>query len=158
MERRDGLLSWLHEAQERSGRNYLDAKELAAAGKRFGLSGAELRGVASYYSMYSLKPRGRHLIRVCDSPVCRMLGSRGLLEALGGALGIDGEGTDAEGRFTLETCQCLGHCASAPVVAVDDTVHADLGTTGIRAVLAAVREADEADEAASSPGGAGHGA
>ncbi|MBP7096044.1 MAG: NAD(P)H-dependent oxidoreductase subunit E [Spirochaetia bacterium] len=154
MERRDKLLSWLHEAQERSGRNYLDPKDLAAAGKRFGLTGAELRGVASYYSMYSLKPRGRHLIRVCDSPVCRMLGSAGVLEALGGALGIDGEGTDAEGRFTLETCQCLGHCASAPVVAVDGTVHADSGPDGIRSVLASVREADESS---SSLGGGGRG-
>ena len=80
----------------------------------FSLTRAEARGVASYYSLFSLRPRGRHVIRVCVSPICRMVGSMDLVEVFEQELGVAMGGTTADGLFTLEETQCLGCCAGAP--------------------------------------------
>jgi NADH:ubiquinone oxidoreductase subunit E len=153
MERRDLLLSSLHQAQAESGTRSIDDAALDNFGKRFNLSKAELRGVASYYSMYSLERRGRHLVKVCDSPVCRMLGSRKLLEDLGAALGVEPGGTDASGTFTLETCQCLGRCADAPVMTVDDLAFHSPDAASIPSLLETLRAEDGPPGARSDGGG-----
>lgn len=135
MESRDRLLLELRALQEGSGRNYLPPEGLAELRARFGLTKAELRGVASYYSLLSLEPRGRHLIRLCISPICRMLGSRDLLQLLSEELEIEVGGTSADGLFSLEESQCLGRCAGAPAMMVDDRVFERLTPESLRAIL-----------------------
>ena len=135
MEKRDGLLSAFHEAQAASGANWLPSEELAALGKRFGLTQAGARSVASYYSMLSLRPRGRHVIRLCVSPVCRMAGSLDLLGLLEAELGVAAGGSTPDGLFTLETAQCLGRCAGAPAMMVDDRAFAGLELDKVRELL-----------------------
>ncbi|HTX74297.1 MAG TPA: NAD(P)H-dependent oxidoreductase subunit E [Rectinemataceae bacterium] len=140
MERRDTLLASLHAEQAASGHSWLSPEALAALRRRFGLTKATLRGVASYYSMLSLRPRGRHLLRLCVSPVCRMIGSLDLLSLIESELGLKTGETDAEGEFTLETAHCLGRCAGAPAMMVDDRVYAGLDIDKVRTILRELRE------------------
>ena len=139
MEPRDRLLSVLHDAQDTSGRNYISPDKLDEISRRFSLTRAELRGVATYYSLFSLEPRGRHVVRVCLSPICRMTGSTDLLDVLRRELGIEPAETTPDGLFTLEDTQCLGRCAAAPVVMVDDQVHKHMTERRVRTLLDALR-------------------
>lgn len=139
MVRRDELLGSLHEAQARSGRNWLSPGDLREAASRQGLSAASLKGVASYYSMFSLVPRGRHVVRLCASPVCRLSGALDLLDVVSQTTGTSVGGTDPGGEFTLETCQCLGRCAGAPAMMIDDRVYTNLNPARIATIIAAER-------------------
>ncbi len=152
MDSRDRILGSFHAAQQESGRNWLSPQALREASARYGLSGAAVKGVASYYSMFSLAPRGRHIIRLCVSPVCRMHGSIDLLKVAEEASGAECGGTDPTGCFSLETAQCLGRCAGAPAMMVDDEVYASLSPEKIRSVLVSLRERDGQGLAASGWG------
>jgi NADH:ubiquinone oxidoreductase subunit F (NADH-binding)/NADH:ubiquinone oxidoreductase subunit E len=143
MDSRDRILGSFHAAQRQSGSNWLSPQALRDASARFGLTGASVKGIASYYSMFSLAPRGRHIIRLCVSPVCRMHGSVDLLPIAEEASGTACGGTDPSGCFSLETVQCLGRCAGAPAMMVDDEAYAALSPEKLRSVLAALRERDE---------------
>ncbi len=142
MEPRDLLLSALHEAQEHSPHNSVDPGQQDGIRRRFSLTKAELRGVASYYSLFSLAPRGRHVIRVCVSPVCRMIGSTDILEAIRRELGVGVGQTTADGLFTLEETQCLGCCAGAPAMMMDNRIRVLLTPESVKAELDAVRRSD----------------
>ncbi|MBU0927877.1 MAG: NAD(P)H-dependent oxidoreductase subunit E [Spirochaetes bacterium] len=142
MESREKLIESLGEAQARSGRNWISPADVSEASNRLGLSAAAVKGVASYYSMLSLEPRGRHVIRMCASPVCRMAGSLDLLAVARAASGAPVGGTDPSGAFTLETCQCLGRCAGAPAMTVDDRAYARLDADRVAAIITATAGAD----------------
>jgi NADH:ubiquinone oxidoreductase subunit F (NADH-binding)/NADH:ubiquinone oxidoreductase subunit E len=139
VESRDRLISVLHEIQDRSEKNYIPPGKLPEIGRRFGLTHAELRGVATYYSLLSLQPRGRHVIRLCVSPICRMGRSFDLLHHLEGALGISVGQTTSDGLITLEETQCLGRCAEAPVMMVDGIIHERLTVKRVTTILGALR-------------------
>ncbi len=139
MDPRDRLLSVLHGVQNASGHNYLSPEELDKVRSRFLITKAELRGVASYYSLFSLRPRGRHVVRVCMSPICRMMGSVDLLDLIRGELGVEVGGTTADGLFTLEETQCLGRCAGAPVIMVDGRIYEQRTAEGVRRLLESAR-------------------
>jgi NADH-quinone oxidoreductase subunit E len=126
MNRRDTIIQDMHEIQANSGRNWLPPAELKNLATRNRLSTAATRGIAGYYSMLSMKPRGRHLIRLCESPVCRMAGAMDLLATASEVSGAPLGGTDPGGVFTLETTQCLGRCADGPAMMVDNTVYGRL--------------------------------
>ena len=152
MDPRDRLLSVLHGVQDASQRNYLPPEQLDEIRRRFSITRAELRGVASYYSLFSLRPRGRHVVRVCVSPICRMIGSLDLLDVLRAELGVDVGQTTADGLFTLEETQCLGRCAGAPVLMVDGRIYEQRTAEGVRRLLEASRRG--APSAASRAGSA----
>lgn len=145
MDRRDTILGNFHETQRLSGANWLSPEALKAAAARYGLSEAAVKGVASYYSMLSLRPRGRTLVRLCASPVCRMAGSLDLLSVAAEATGAEPGGSSADGAFSLETVQCLGRCAGAPAMMVGETVYGRLDPERVRAVIAAARAKDAGD-------------
>jgi len=86
----------------------------------------ELDSVASFYNHIFRKPVGRHVIWVCDSVSCWILGYESLLEHLKSRLGIGFGETTADGRFTLLPIQCLGACDQAPAMMVDTNLHGDL--------------------------------
>ena len=151
MEARDLLLPALHLAQVASNRNFIPPEKLAEIGKRFSITRAELRGVSTYYSLFSLEPRGRHVIRVCVSPVCRMIGTTDLLDVFRRELGIDVGMTTPDGLFTLEESQCLGRCARSPAVLVDDLIWHDPSPEGIPAMLDALRKSEPIPAGAPQP-------
>jgi NADH:ubiquinone oxidoreductase subunit E len=89
--------------------------------------------------MYSLKPRGKHLIRVCQSPPCHLLGSSTISRELIKLLGIGFGETTADKLFTLEMTSCLGVCGVAPAMMVNDRVYGNLTLEHIAEVIAGLR-------------------
>jgi NADH:ubiquinone oxidoreductase subunit E len=81
-----------------------------------------LYGVATFYSQFHLKRRGRHLVKVCDGTACHVRGSAKTLEAVEKSLGVAPGGTSPDYRFSVEVVYCLGSCGLSPVAVVDDKV------------------------------------
>jgi len=89
-----------------------------------GLPPARVFGVATFYSHFTLKPKGKYTFRLCDGTACHVRGSVSILEALYKRLGLDAKrNTTPDMLFTVETVSCLGACGLAPVVVVNDDVH-----------------------------------
>jgi NADH:ubiquinone oxidoreductase subunit E len=82
--------------------------------------------IATFYNMFSLEPRGKHLIRICMGTACHVKGSTRILESLGRELNLEGGGTTEDKRFTLEAVRCLGCCGLAPVVTINDDVYGSM--------------------------------
>ena len=115
---------------------YIPEEAIAAVADAVGVSNAEVYGVVSFYSFFSTKPRGRHIVRLCSTISCAMGGSNEVLDTLRKDLDI-GEGeTTADGRITLETTSCLGLCDQAPAMLVDDVPHTRLTPDTAREIIA----------------------
>lgn len=89
-----------------------------------GVPPAKVYGVATFYAHFSLEPKGRHIIRLCDGTACHVKKSHGILNALRDRLKLEGDKTTtSDFAFTVETVSCLGACGLAPVMVVDGEVH-----------------------------------
>ncbi|MDI6891941.1 MAG: NADH-quinone oxidoreductase subunit NuoE [Actinomycetota bacterium] len=118
--RRGVLVHILQDVQKKLG--YLPEETLAVIAEGVGLSLAHVYGVASFYAHFYFTPRGENVIKVCRGTACHVRGSKAILEGLEEELEIkDGETTD-DLKFTLETVSCVGCCALAPVVVVNEQV------------------------------------
>ncbi len=135
----DSLLAILHEMQNASPEHYLSDADLRAAADYLKLPYAFVHGVATFYTMYSLKPRGRNLIRVCQSPPCHLLGSSTISRELIKLLGIGFGETTPDKLFTLEMSSCLGVCGVAPAMMVNDRVYGNLTAERIAGIIADLR-------------------
>jgi NADH-quinone oxidoreductase subunit E len=135
----DNLLGILHDIQDASEEHYLSDADLRAVADFLGLAYSFVYGVATFYTMYSLKPRGRHLIRVCQSPPCHLLGATTVSRELIRLLGINFGETSADKLFTLEMSSCLGVCGVAPAMMVNDRVYGNLTPELIAEVIAGLR-------------------
>ena len=92
--------------------------------------------MATFYENFSLEPKGRYIIKVCDGTACHVRKSQPIYDALREYLGLTGEKkTSADGLFTLETVACLGACGLAPVVTVNDQVHSKMTPERVLALL-----------------------
>jgi NADH-quinone oxidoreductase subunit E len=131
----DNLLSILHDIQNASPEHYLSDADLRAVADFLGLAYSFVYGVATFYSMYSLKPRGRNLIRVCQSPPCHLLGSSTISRELIKLLNIGFGETTADKLFTLEMTSCLGVCGVAPAMMVNDRVYGNLTAERIAGII-----------------------
>jgi NADH-quinone oxidoreductase subunit E len=103
---------------------YLPEEVLTLVATSLGLPPARVFGVATFYSHFTLKPKGKYTIRLCDGTACHVRDSVSILESLYKRLGIDAQrNTTPDMLFTVETVSCLGACGLAPVVVVNDDVH-----------------------------------
>jgi NADH-quinone oxidoreductase subunit E len=107
-------------------RGWLSDEALADLAPVLGLGVHELDALATFYNRLYRRPVGRHVITVCDSVTCWIMGGEGLFDALRDQLGVGPGETTVDGRFTLLPTQCLGGCDRAPVLAIDDEQHPDL--------------------------------
>ncbi|MBN1484575.1 MAG: NADH-quinone oxidoreductase subunit NuoF [Chloroflexia bacterium] len=107
-------------------------------------------GAATFYSLLSVRPRGRHIVRVCESPPCHVQGGADLRSVLTEELGIAYGETTPDGLFTLETTSCLGHCAEGPVLQVDETLYFQVTPQQAREILAGYR-AEQPPAASENP-------
>ena len=131
----ENVLLILHEFQNRDPHHYLPEDDLAMIARYLNMPYSGVYGVATYYSMFSLTPRGKHIIRVCNSPVCQMADSKDIPATLRSYLGIDVGATTADGVFTLETTECLGQCDTAPGMSVDGVFYGNLTARKIKHIL-----------------------
>jgi NADH:ubiquinone oxidoreductase subunit E len=139
---RTNLLQILHDIQDQAPDHSLHQDTLAELAKLMDIPVADIVGTASFYTLFSFKPRGRHIIRLCESPPCYILGEENVLEALRAKLGIELGETTADGRFTLETTSCLGTCGVAPVMMVDEEVYGNLTAAKVGEILDRIAAAE----------------
>jgi NADH-quinone oxidoreductase subunit E len=108
---------------------------LHALARLLDMTAAELDGVATYYNLVYRRPVGRHVILLCDSVSCWLMGQEALRAALQRRLGVQAGQTTADERFTLLPVVCLGHCDHAPALMIGDDLHGNVGPAGLDALL-----------------------
>lgn len=116
-----GLMPILQEAQGIYGYLPIEVQTMIADG--LGISLSEVYGVATFYSQFSLTPKGEHKISVCLGTACYVKGSDKILEAVEKKLGIKSGECTPDGLFSIESCRCVGACGLAPVMMVDEDVY-----------------------------------
>ncbi len=106
---------------------YLPEEILTFVATSLGISPARVFGVATFYSLFTLKPKGKYLIRVCNGTACHVKGSMGIYETVVKKLGLhDGEDSTSDMLFTVETVNCLGACGLSPAMVINDDVYGQL--------------------------------
>jgi NADH-quinone oxidoreductase subunit E len=106
---------------------YLPEEILTFVATSLGISPARVFGVATFYSLFTLKPKGKYVIRVCDGTACHVKQSMNLHGAISRQLKLtDGKDTTPDMLFTLETVNCLGACGLAPAMVINDEVYGQL--------------------------------
>jgi NADH-quinone oxidoreductase subunit E/NADP-reducing hydrogenase subunit HndA len=96
----------------------------------------EIYGVASFYSFFSLVPKGEHIIRVCLGTACYVKGSQLIIDEISKELNIEVGQTTTDGKFTLEACRCLGACGLAPAMIIGEKVYGRLTPEKVAGILA----------------------
>jgi NADH-quinone oxidoreductase subunit E len=114
----------IHALQDLQGTyRYLPQEGMRAISAHLGVPLSKAYAAATFYKAFSLEPRGEHTCRVCLGTTCHIRGAPFLVEELERLLGVEAGGTTKDLKFTLETVNCVGACAMAPVVIVDDKYH-----------------------------------
>ena len=118
---KDNLIQILNEVQEYYG--YISEKSMAAISEYLSIPRAEIYGVVTFYSRFTLRPKGKYNISVCLGTACYVKGSEKVLDRLKEKLGIDVGETTPDGKFSIEATRCIGACGLAPVFTVNDEVY-----------------------------------
>ena len=137
---KDFLLVILHDLQNQHPQQYLPREHLEQVAMYLNMTMSAVYGVVSYYSMFSLTPRGKHLIRICKSPVCCIEGALPLIDYLKQKLGIGVGETTSDGQFTLETSECLGKCEISPGLLINEKYYGNLTASRLDSILNRLRE------------------
>lgn len=132
------LLPVLHEAQEIYGYLPIEVQQMVADGLNLSLS--EVYGVATFYSRFSLTPKGKHQISVCLGTACYVKGSDKVLEEVEKMLGIKSGECTPDGLFSIDSCRCVGACGLAPVMMIDEEVYGKLTPPEVHKILAKYME------------------
>jgi len=142
------LVSILNEIQKAY--RYLPKEALRLVSKSRRLPVSRLFSLASFYSAFSLTPRGEHEICVCMGTACHVRGAPSVLEQIERALGIRAGETSADGKYTLETVRCLGACAMGPIVVVDGKYHGNVEPRRVVSFLPEVKKGEKKRKASKS--------
>ena len=118
---KSNLIQILNEVQESYG--YISKKSQLAISEYLNMPMAEIYGVITFYSRFTLKPKGKYNISVCLGTACYVKGSEKVLDRLKEKLGIDVGQTTPDGKFSIEATRCIGACGLAPVFTVNDEVY-----------------------------------
>ena len=132
---REHLLAILHDMQAATPDHSLHRQDIRELANIMSIPLSDIVGTASFYTMFSFKPRGRHIIRICESPPCYIMGEENIRRAIETKLGIRMGETTPDGRFTLEYSSCLGACGVAPVMMIDDQVYGNLTEKKVLEIL-----------------------
>lgn len=136
-----GVMEALQDIQEKCG--YLPEEAMCRVSEVLEVPVIEVFRLANFYKAFSLKPRGRHLITVCTGTACHVQGAGRLAEEALSQLDVAPGETTADGAFTVETVNCVGACALAPVLIVNGKYHAHVTPAKLRDILDAVRQQDQ---------------
>ncbi len=124
----------LHKAQEIYGYLPIEVQKQIADGLDVSLE--EVYGVSTFYSQFSLTPKGKYHISICLGTACYVKGADKVLDRLIAKLGIQPEECTADGQFSLTACRCIGACGLAPVLTVNDEVYGRLVPEDVDKILA----------------------
>lgn len=123
----------LQQAQDIYGYLPIEVQKIVADG--LGMPLEEVYGVATFYSQFSLSPKGEYAISVCLGTACYVKGAAKILETLTEQLGIGAEECTEDGKFSISACRCIGACGLAPVMMINDEVYGRLETSDIEGIL-----------------------
>lgn len=137
-ETRGALIPVLHEAQEVYGYLPMNVQKKISEGLNIPLT--EIYGVVTFYTQFSLEPKGKYKIQVCMGTACYVKGSGLILDKLKEKLGIDVGECSEDGKFSLEACRCIGACGLAPVITVNDDVYGRLTADDIEGIIEKYKE------------------
>ena len=128
------IMPVLQEAQEIYGYLPVEVQTMVAEGLNKPLE--EVFGVATFYSQFSLTPKGRYNISICLGTACYVKGAAAFLDKVSSALGIQPEECTPDGKFSLTACRCIGACGLAPVMTINDDVYGRLVPEEVDGILA----------------------
>ncbi len=131
--RKEMVIPALQKVQDYFG--YLPRPAVEQVSKRMNIPLSRLYGIATFYAQFKMKPRGRYIIRVCKGTACHIQGSPKIAERIEDILEIESGETTDDLRFTLEEVACIGACALAPVIMINDDPHGRLTPDKIKDIL-----------------------
>ena len=131
---KDNLIQMLNAVQEHYG--YVPREAQKALSEFLGISMAEIYGVVTFYSRFSLEPQGKYKLSVCLGTACYVKGSQALLDKIEDVLGIKNGDVTKDGKFSISACRCVGACGLAPVLTVGEDVHGRLTKADVPGILA----------------------
>ncbi len=137
-EKRSAILPALYLVQGEEG--YITREGAEAVAKILGITPTEVWSVASFYTMFNLKPVGKFHIQACKNISCHLAGSEKIIETLSRKLGVPVGGTTADGKFTLSVVECLGSCGTGPMMQVNDDYYEGLTEARVDEILEALRK------------------
>lgn len=137
--KQSAVLTALRVVQEENG-GWLTTEHMDAVADYLGMPNIAVYEVATFYSMFDLKPVGKHKIYVCTNISCMLCGSKEIVEHLKNRLGVGLGETTADNKFTLKEAECLAACGGAPVMQVDKTYYENLTPDKIDTVLAELEQ------------------
>ncbi len=130
---KSNLIAILQNVQKKKG--YITPEAVDSIANHLSISRSQIFGVASFYSQFKFYPPGRNSIKICLGTACHVQGGDFLLNALKSEIGISPNETTADGRFDLERVACLGCCALAPVVMVNDAIFSNMSVVKLKEIL-----------------------
>ena len=130
---RGALMPILQKAQDIYG--YLPIEVQTIISNEMNIPLEKIYGVVTFYSQFSLNPKGKYQISVCLGTACYVKGSGDIYNKLQEKLGIEGGGCTPDGKFSLEACRCIGACGLAPVITVNDEVYGRLTVDDVDDIL-----------------------
>jgi NADH-quinone oxidoreductase subunit E len=133
-DRRSALIPALYIAQREFG--YISPEVMEYLAAELSLPVSEVRGVASFYTMFNKEPVGKYHIQVCQNLTCSLLGAESLISHLEKKLGIACGQTTPDGKFSISRVECLGSCGTAPVMQINDDYYENLTAEKVDEILA----------------------
>ena len=128
------LIAILHRAQEIFG--YLPMVVQAHIARKLGINVAKVYGVVTFYSFFSMEPKGEYVISICMGTACFVRGSDKILERCEQILGIKNGQTTPDGKFTITTLRCVGACGLAPVLQINDKTYGNITPEDVESIIA----------------------
>ncbi len=137
------LMMILSDIQKKFGYIPLEAQEIVS--EKIGISVAEIYGVVTFYSFFSLKPKGKYIIGCCLGTACYVKGAQQIIDKFSEILGIAPGETTADGMFTIDALRCIGACGIAPAVTINGKVYPKMTVDKVAEVVNEYRSKEEAE-------------
>lgn len=122
---------------------YLPEESMEQIARFIHVPASRVFGVATFYAQFRFTPTGKNIVSVCRGTACHVRGAPAILEETTAVLGLDGEGTTEDLEYTVETVACIGCCALAPCVTINEEVHGNLNKKKVRTLLTKGSKSDD---------------
>ena len=118
---------------------YLPPDVIATISKEMKIPLSELYGITSFYSFFTMVPKGKYVIQVCLGTSCYVKGGQKLIDTMKKDFGLESGGTTPDGKFSLQTVRCIGCCGLSPVIAVKEEVHGRVKSSQLKDIMSSYR-------------------